>query len=214
MKWEEVGSIKIDCYNCRAAVYKNGIAVAGFNFRKAKVKLVFFDPLLNQWSALPSMKQYALDSVLVTCNGCLYCLGGYNYKGLAINTLSSVEMLSGINRFWQHVEPMQTARNEFTAVSIMDNIYAIGGRVDQFKSIKSVEKYDPHLNKWVYVNEMNIERHGHSACVMQNKIYVVGGINSKYEFISEIECYDPLSGNWSIVGNTNEKLCGHSVIAI
>ena len=212
MKWEEVGSIKIDCYDCRAAVYKNGIAVAGFTFRIAKLKLVFFDPLLNQWSALPSRNQCALDSVLVTCNGCLYCLGGYFDTDCALS--SSVEMLNDVNGFWQHVEPMQTRRRQFTAVSIMDTIYAIGGWDDQFKSIKSVEKYDPHLNKWVYVNEMNIERRGHSACVMQNKIYVVGGINSKYEFISEIECYDPLSGNWSIVGNTNEKLCGHSVIAI
>ena len=214
MKWEEVASIAIECYDCRAAVYKNGIAVAGFTFRKAKVKLVFFDPLLNQWFALSSMNQYALDSVLVTCNGCLYCLGGYNYEGLAINTLSSVQMLSDINGFWQHVEPMQTKRKEFTALSIKDAIYAIGGRDDQHKSIKSVEKYDPYSNTWAYVNEMNIERHGHSACVMQNKIYVVGGNNSKYEFISEIECYDPLSGNWSIVGNTNEKLYGHSAIAI
>ena len=210
MKWEEVASMTFRYYEFKAAVYKNGVA-AGRSVLEDNPSLKFFDPSLNQWSALPSINQDRLGHALVTCKGCLYCLGGYDFKGGAI---SSVEMLSDVNGFWQHVEPMLTERNDFTAVSIKDTIYAIGGWNIQLSSIKSVEMYDPHLNKWVYVNEMNIERYGHSACVMQNKIYVVGGKNSKDEFVSEIECYDPLSGNWLIVGNTNEKLCYHSVIAI
>ena len=212
MKWVEVASMTTECYDFRAAVYKNGVAVTGGYDEEGNLLAKFFDPLLNQWSVLPSVNQYRLDHALVNCNGCLYCLGGYNQKNLAI--LSSVEMLSDVNGFWQHVEPMQTERNEFTAVSIMGTIYAIGGRGYKFESIKSVERYSPHLNKWVYVSEMNIERYGHSACIMESKIYVVGGKNSKHGFVTEIECYDPLSGDWSIVGNTNEGLYGHSVIAI
>ena len=212
MKWEKVTSITIEKYNLRAAVYKNGIVVTDRYDEEGNLSAKFFDPLLNQWSALPSMNQDRSGHALVTYNGCLYCLGGYNYDDHA--TLSSVVMLSDVNGFWQPVEPMQTERDEFTAVSIMDTIYAIGGRDNQLQSIKSVEKYDPHLNKWVYVNEMNIARWGHSACVMQNKIYVVGGKNSKHELVTEIECYDLLNGNWSIVGNTNKKLYVYSVTAI
>ena len=212
MKWLEVASMTTECCDFRAAVYKNGIAVTGGYDEEDDLLANYFDLSLNQWSALPSLNQDRLGHALVTCNDCLYCLGGYNYEDHA--TLSSVEMLSDVNGFWQHVEPMQTERDEFTAVSIEDNIYAIGGRNNELESTKSVEKYYPHINKWVYVNEMNIKRYGHSACVMQNKIYVVGGKNSEDEFVFEIECYDPLSGDWSIVGNTNEKLSGHSVIAI
>ena len=212
MKWVEVASVTVRCCDFRATLYKNGIAVIGGYDEKGSTFSKFFDLSLNQWSALPSVNQDRSGHALVTCNGCLYCLGGLNAKEFSI--LSSVEMLSDVNGFWQHVEPMQTEREEFTAVDIMDTIYAIGGCDNQFRSIKSVEKYDPHSNTWIYVNEMNIERYGHSACVMQNKIYVVGGKNLKHECVSEIECYDPLSGNWSIVGNTNEKLYGHSVIAI
>ena len=211
MKWVEVASMTTECYDFRAAVYKNGIAVTGGYDEEGNPLAKFFDPSLNQWSALPSVNQYRLDHALVNCNGCLYCLGGYNQKDLA--TFSSVEMLSNVNGFWQLIEPMQTERNEFTAVSIMGTIYAIGGSDNHGKSIEGVERYDPHLNKWVYVNKMNIERYGHSACVMESKIYV-GGKKSEDEFVTEIECYDPLSGDWSIVGNTNEELYGHFVIAI
>ena len=132
MKWVDVASITIDCSNFKAAVYKNGIAVAGFSSGKPSLK--FFDPLLSQWLALPSMNQNRSHHALITCIDCLYCLGGYCYKGLAVPTLSSVEMLSDVNGIWRHVEPMQTERYLFTAVSIMDTIYAIGGLRKQYSA--------------------------------------------------------------------------------
>ena len=210
LQWEEVASMEVDTIFFSAAVYENGIAISGGWSSNDVVKSAeFYNSSLNRWSALPSMKEGRYNHRLVTCNDCLFCLGGRNKK-----CLSSVEMLSDVNETWQHIQPMQTPRSNFAAVNCMDAIYAIGGYNKQDDSIKSVEKYDSKSNKWIYVQHMNIERCGHSACAMWDKIFVVGGKNAKNEFVFEIECYDPSSDNWSIVGNTQEKLARHSVVAI
>ena len=210
LQWDEVASMEVDTIFFSAAVYENGIAISGGWSSNDVVKSAeFYNSSLNRWSALPSMKEGRYNHRLVTCNDCLFCLGGRNKK-----CLSSVEMLSDVNKTWQHIQPMQTPRSNFAAVNCMDAIYAIGGYNVQHDSIKSVEKYDSKSNKWIYVQHMNIERCGHSACAMWDKIFVVGGKNAKNDFVFEIECYDPLSDNWSIVGNTQEKLARHSVVAI
>ena len=210
MKWEEVASMMIGRSEFGAIVYKSGIAVVGGWTLRAKKSAEFYNPVFNQWKALAPMNNYRKLNALVSCNDCLFCLGGYG-EG---KCLSSVEKLCGIDEVWQHVLTMQTPRCEFASVSCLGDIYAIGGRSNQFESTKSVEKYDFKSNSWTYVNEMNVERRGHSACVMQDKIYVVGGKNAENEFVSEIECYDPSSGQWSIVERTEKKLFRHSIVAI
>ena len=210
MKWEEVASMMIGRSEFGAAVYKNGIAVVGGWTLRAKKSAEFYDLFHNQWKTLAPMNDYRKLNALVSCNDCLFCLGGYG-EG---KCLSSVEKLCGIDEVWQNVQSMQTPRCEFASVSCLGDIYAIGGRSNQFESTKSVEKYDFKSNSWNYANEMNVERRGHSACVMQDKIYVVGGKNAANKFVSEIECYDPSSGQWSIVGRTEKKLFRHSIVAI
>ena len=208
-QWEEVTSMNVGRAWFGAAIYKNGIAVAG-GFSGVILKSAeFYNPLLNQWTPLPSINQERSGHAVVACNNCLFSLGGYCDK-----CLSSVEMLSDLDGKWQDVQPMQTPRKEFAAVNCVDTIYAIGGENDQHEPTKSVEKYDCKLNRWMFVKEMNVERRGHSACVMQDKIFVVGGQNAKSEFVSEIECYDLSNNEWSIFKKVNEKLHRHSIIAI
>ena len=211
MKWEEVALMKVCRAKFAAAVYKNGIAVAGGRLHIVEQSAEFYDPSLNQWSSLPSMNKGRSGNALVACNDHLFCLGGYHDTD---RYLSSVEMLGDLKGPWKYVQPMQTSRTEFAAVNCMGYIYAIGGFIDQRVPIKSVEKYDPATDQWIYVKEMNTERLAHSACVMQDKIFVVGGKNAKNAHAYEIECYDPLIDDWSIVGNTNEKLLYHSIVAI
>ena len=212
LKWEKVASMKFPRHYCDAAVYKSGIAVTGGTSLDAGESVEFYNPSFNQWLALPSTAKGKHFHSLVTCDECLFCLGGISDDGNRY--LSSVEMLSDVNGIWRHVQSMQTPRSEFAAVNCMGTIYAIGGCNSEHNSMKSVEKYDSTLNKWVFVKEMNTERCGHSACVMQDEIFVVGGRNINNDVVYEIECYDPLNDNWSIVGNANEKLIYHSIVAI
>ena len=213
LKWQRVPSMMISRSVLSAAVYQNQIAVVGGWTRRARKSAEIYESTMNQWKALKPMNKYRSYHALVSCNDCLFCLGGYDGD----TSLSCVEKLCNVDGVWQHVQPMQTPRCEFASVNCLGDIYAIGGRSDQSASTKSVEKYDFQSNSWSYVNEMNFERRGHAACVMQDKIYVVGGKNAANEFVFEIESYDPSSGRsvkWEIDGRTEKKLFRHSIVAI
>ena len=80
--------------------------------------------------------------------------------------------------------------------------------------LKSVEKYDPVLNKWDYVADMNITRYAYAACVLQDKIYVVGGFDSKNYLVKEVERYDPSCDKWIIVDIIEDKLCNHALVVV
>ena len=141
------------------------------------------------------------------CKDCLYALGDQFGKYLSsVEVLSVTEILS--KGEWKHMEQMQKARAQFTAVSCHNAIYAIGGYSSK-KTMKSVKKYDPEVDKWSYVSSMNFERRKHAACVVDGKIIIVGEVDAEGDAIHEIECYDPSKDVWSIVGETKEELYDH-----
>ena len=215
MDWERVTLMRVGREYFAAAAYSNGIAVVGGLSSDASNLAEFYNPLQDKWSELPLVNIGRCEPTLVTCNGCLFCLGGYQEDDHGNRTaLSSVEKLSDVSGPWEHFESMQTSRSVFAAVTCMDTIYAIGGRDDQLEVMRSVEKYDFDQGKWVNVKPMNCERREHSACVIQDKIFVVGGTNANNLSVSEIECYDPHSDSWTVVGSTNEELLRHTIIAI
>ena len=88
--------------------------------------------------------------------------------------------------------PMLTKRDEVAGVSLNGYIYAIGGNStwDVNSVLKSVERYNPKLNKWSYVCEMNYARSAANACILKGRIFVTGGVDDDGELVKDIECYD------------------------
>ena len=203
--WESMVAMKKKRCEPGAAVFDGKVVVCG-----GRKSAEAYDPELNKWEQLSSLKQKRNGNHLVASNGCLYAMGGYDGK----TRLSSVERLNGLGQSWKSVSSMQTPRCWFAAVSFDDVIYVIGGRNHGFDALKSVEKYDCIADKWVYVSEMNIERWGHSACVAYNTIFVVGGVNDKSKSVKEVECYDISSNRWHIIKRIDNKLFGHSLITL
>ena len=107
----------------------------------------------------------------MSCDECLYALGGYNDDDDDDEYLSFAERLSDLDGEWQNIQPMQTPRRWFAAVNCNGVVYVIGGQSGKENSstLKSVEKYDSAENQWKYVTETNIARCAHTACVMRGK---------------------------------------------
>ena len=208
-KWNEVAEINDKRSSYGAAVFNDALIVCGgFDGNRCLSSSEVYDAELNKWNRIFSLKQSRVGNQSVTSGGYLYTIGGCKET----NNLTSMERLDGLDQSWKLVSSMQTPRSWFAAVSCDDVIYAIGGRSNDFKFLKSVEKYDCAADKWIYVNEMNIGRHLHSACVMHGKIFVVGGGNARP--VKEIECYDPSTDRWEIVATINDKLIGHSLVVV
>jgi kelch-like protein 1/4/5 len=92
------------------------------------------------------------------------------------------------------------------SVAILDEkIYVIGGRESSICH-RTVECYDPHLNKFTFKAPMNVRRGGTSAIAQNGCIYVFGGYdlpvsNPACQRTNSIERYDPKSDSWTLVAN-------------
>ena len=216
LKWEEVCPMNETRFMMGAAVFKDCLVVAGGGktFYGFPIKEEIYNPELNKWQQISRLNQERVYNELVSCDGCLFALGGRDEN----QPLSSVEKLSDLDGKWEVVEAMNEPRQGFAAVTCEEEIYAIGGcnmnNEGKDIALKSVEKYNPVEKKWSFVTGMNTERNCHAACVLRGKIFVVGGINANEDPVKTIECYDPKDNKWSLVEETRNILFSHSLIAI
>ena len=216
MKWEEVCPLNEGRCAMGATVFKDCLVVAGGAEAKDKTytREETYIPALNKWQQIAKLKQERLFNELVSCNSCLFAIGGL----VKHQYLSSVEKLSDFDGEWKTVTPMNVPRASFAAVCCRGEIYAIGGwnKSDDGNKIptSSVEKYNPVRKKWTFVRSMSTERAGHAACDRRDKIFVVGGFDANKEPLKAIECYDPLTDKWDAIGDTKEKLVCHSLIVV
>ena len=213
-EWEQVASMNVERCGMGAAVYDDTIVVAGgcdANYHLLASTEVY-QTFCNEWRIISPLKQRKSGNALVSCNGFLYALGGWD----GYRCLSSVEKLGDLKGEWCNIEPMKTPRKLLAAVNCDGAIYAIGGQSGKEKStsLKTVEKYDSTANTWKDVRHMNFKRRFHAACVLRNKIYVIGGIDPHDNEVTEIECYDPILDTWSNVGKSTEKLWFHTLVAV
>lgn len=82
-------------------------------------------------------------------------------------------------------------------------LYAVGGR-DGSSCLRSVECYDPHINRWTLCSPMNKRRGGVGVAVCNDFLYAVGGHDapSSNPASSRFECverYDFKTDAWTTV---------------
>ncbi|XP_076823914.1 kelch-like protein 26 isoform X1 [Clavelina lepadiformis] len=208
LKWEKVAPMKFQRWQIGAAVLGDLIFVVGGSSNDRSGE--YYTPTTNKWTTMSQMKRGRFGHSLVTCEGSLYAIGGFENGDHS----KSVERYQPTSDVWNYVECMTTPRRWFASVAVGGFIYATGGKSKKGTTEKSVERYDVTANKWTRVSDMNYARSAHSACVMQEKIYVVGGAGESADCSRTIERYDPDNDEWTVVGETSDQLLNHSVVAI
>ena len=189
----------------------------------------------NTWCKLPDCCSYQEFSVAVELEGFCYVLGG-KHSSRNQGRVSDVLRYESRTNTWSTdtVEPMPKAVSGATAVSFKGRIYVMGGG-DRFKTLNTVQKYNPDTNSWELVKPLKVSREG--ACSVSDgvNIYILGGMigmlvpgtendrNRGYEFecLNECEKYDSRNDSWSVISPMNEKRCyaaaavlGHQIFVI
>ena len=143
-KWEKVASMNSKRYWMGGSVYRDTLFAAGGRDQKynSLASCEYYLPKSNKWKYAPPLIQCRDSHALVSCDECLYALGGYNTDDSEY--LSSAERLTDLDGKWQTIQPMQTPRRWFAAVNCNGVVYAIGGQSGKEHSttLKNVEKYD------------------------------------------------------------------------
>ncbi|CAK8685803.1 unnamed protein product [Clavelina lepadiformis] len=151
-----------------------------------------YNPEERKWSSIRNMNKKRSAHALVSAQGKLYALGGWDDKDHITNT---AECYHPRNGKWKYIPPMKTCRGGLTAVVLNNEIYAIGGRDS------SVEKYNLDRKTWIDVPSMKKKnRWGGSACVVDGFIWVFGGFDAK-----TVEFYDPATNKWQVSTNMDRE---------
>ncbi|MBI3804053.1 MAG: hypothetical protein HY282_09870 [Nitrospirae bacterium] len=99
---------------------------------------------------------------------------------------------------WQTLAPLQTVRSHCGAAAIGGKIYIFGGGGPEFKSLQTVEVYDPKEDRWMFGPEMPTLRSGVVAVNVKDRAYVMGGgfrrPDGTFNFLTVVELFDPARG--------------------
>jgi uncharacterized repeat protein (TIGR01451 family) len=139
---------------------------------------------------IPTGLQYA-GAAVTTDNKNFYLLGGFSLTYLDQNLYYNTE-----NGEWTLLNPMPTARNNFSAFYNPGNglIYVPGGYASAYLDI--LERYDPSTNTWITLASMPIAKAGANGGIVGNKLYIFGGNGG--DFSNETQIYDIATNTWSI----------------
>jgi len=103
---------------------------------------------------------------------------------------------------WWAGPPLHIARSHPATAVYRNKIYVFGGGGPAFKSLNTVEVYDPQAKKWAPRRKMPTLRSGAMAVTVGDKIYVMGGgfkkSDGKFVFLHTVEVYDPKTDTWEV----------------
>ena len=109
---------------------------------------------------------------------------------------------------------MYEVRDQLSVVVSKNKIYAIGGfGGKENQPLKSVEVFDPKLQKWKQIAAMNQPRRALAAAVLADGIYAIGGFDGT-SYLSSVEKYDEGNRQWVLVAAMSQARCTHSAVSI
>jgi N-acetylneuraminic acid mutarotase len=109
--------------------------------------------------------------------------------------------------------PMNEMRWFVASATLMDKIYAFGGRNAQ-ERLRSAEIYDPVLDVWGFLPQMTDVRSGAAGVAFNNKIYVIGGsYGNTNQIHTSVEIFNPATNEWSFGPSLQVPRTGAKAIA-
>jgi N-acetylneuraminic acid mutarotase len=195
------------------AVSKHGLAASGDGLMymaggeypdgTASKAVWRFDPRLNSWQELSSMRTPRSELGLALLDGCLYAVGGWDGH----SRLASVERYDVRANEWTVLdEGVDAAVTSPAVVAMGRSLYVCGGAVlEDGDGVDTVSRFDTAVGAWRDVAAMQIPRSGSAICVLNGSLYVMGGWHASTENTNKVERYDPERDAWSTVCPMHER---------
>jgi N-acetylneuraminic acid mutarotase len=161
------------------------------------------------WTTKASMPTARAGHGVVSCNGKIYVIGGYNNSGF----LDTVEAYDPISDKWETKAPLPYGIAEFGICAIGNEIYVIGGcnslqgedeTIYPGNKLNSVLVYDTLSDSWSFKTPLPTPRISLALGVVDGKIYAIGGSELKwndccfyfYLALDTNEVYNPINDSW------------------
>lgn len=187
MCWRNCTAMQTSRMYFGAGVLNNFLYVfGGHNLDyKALCETEMYDRLRDSWLTVASLKQPRRNNGGCMFSDRLFCVGGFD----GFNVLDSVETYDARMKNWIQIAPMNTARSSPMIASQNGLLYALGGTSGE--RLRSVERYDPRMNKWESLPGSLLKvRSAGAACSYNNELYMIGGIDSLHSIHNSLETWN------------------------
>ncbi|CAO4380770.1 unnamed protein product [Caenorhabditis nigoni] len=182
-----------------SAGFHNGkMYVAGGYDSTYMSSVEILDPDRGDWKDGPPLQRPRADGAVISCNGDLYILGGFNGKEYE----EKIEKLNDAVQKFEVVGEMQGSRAGFAACAFRGRIYVAGGWSNSCNTLRSVRSYDPMTNSWKDEPSLNKDRKYFTLHATNKHIYAIRGCADSWSLINEVEKYDPDTNKWEVISCT------------
>lgn len=186
LQWTELPSLPLARANATAATVDGQLYVlGGYNFDRGGALSANhrYDVTTRQWNTATASLFPASGAGSAVVDGEILLFGGFDNR----TESSAVQRYNPAGDSWTLGTPMPLARSEFSAVTVNDQIYIIGGNVLSItasatitpvmkaRSSTIVSVYDPRQDSWRDLAPLPEGRVAYAAAARNNQIYVIGG---------------------------------------
>ncbi len=210
LQWTELPPLPIARANATAVTIDGNLyVIGGYNSDRggARSDNHRYNVAAQQWSTATAALFPASGAGSAVVDGEILLFGGFDNQ----TESTAVQRYSPSSDSWTLGTPMPLARSEFSAVTVDDQIYLIGGNVlsitssagvtPTMKALSStvVSVYDPRQDSWREVAPLPVGRVAYAAAVRANQIFVIGGsdkwVNGTIQ--ATVLVYDISSNTWA-----------------
>ena len=185
---EEFPPMPTKRYNVSAQCIGTALIVVGGEkgeiYRVILKSVEILNTSTRQWHTANELPQPLTASSMTVCGDRIYLLGGANVDiestpsvyscSLTALLLSGGSGLVGSRSTWTRVANLPVSQS--TAVSLYDQLIAVGGRDSNGKATSDIQKYSPSTNSWEVISHIATPRTRCLTAVLpDNQLMVVGG---------------------------------------
>jgi len=175
-----------------------------------------YDPIENSWQSNSTMPfpNSAFNSTLY--NDAIYIFGGTKNTPESSHEYSDYMKYSINDGTWLHGTNPSAARAEFSAVTLQDKLYLLGG-TDFAGATTDIRSYDTKNNSWEKLNSLLVPRQRASSAAynheLKPRIYTLGGINGGVH-LKSIEVYNISESSSELLPNSMQIGRANAAVAI
>ncbi|KAA0703448.1 Kelch-like protein 32 BTB and kelch domain-containing protein 5 [Triplophysa tibetana] len=202
--WSELAAMPAGRSHHCVAVMGNFLFVAGGEVEHATGRTCAvrtacrYDPRVNRWTDIASMKACREHFVLGALGQYLYAVGGRNELR---QVLPSVERYCPKRNKWTYVQPFDRSLSCHAGCVADGLLWVSGGVTNTAQYQNRLMVYDPEQNQWLARSPMLQRRVYHVMAAVRRHLYVLGGNDLDYNndriLVRHIDSYDIDMDQWT-----------------
>jgi len=176
---------------------------------KALCETEVYDCLRDQWMQGPALNIARRNCCGAAPDGRVFAAGGFDGQ----NIVNSVEAYDPRMKNWMTVAPLLTPRSAGSCVALGDRLWVMGG--SSGNRLRTVEFYEPRLNKWepFHVDMIETRSAGCAVGCLQ-QLFSLGGIDNSQNIHYSMECLDSETAQWSFRKNMAVSRMDSSAVVV